>query len=185
MRKSKKHPGIDHEAVAFTAGGRRIVVLYRPPGNFISPELMQFLRNESQGKQNFLLVGDLNVRTELQRPTPARLHNCLKYELGLHQYVSFPTFRRTRKKTEESSTVDHAWSKIPCSCVPLIPYEVRSSQESVATEIYNLPDASDHRAIHIRCPKWKPKMNPPRGRMLRQWAKVDSDEAAEIVRKHM
>ena len=69
-----KRAGQDYELVAFDLpDGLRYTVLYRPPGSEISKAAISAIRKEHAGNGKDILIGDLNMNTNVGRPTPKEL----------------------------------------------------------------------------------------------------------------
>eukprot|EP00666_Eupelagonemidae_sp_cell4sb_P008885 gene8885-biopygen29954 len=136
------------ELVAFTVANTRHVVVYRPDPNLHSDRLHERLSAEREGQDRFVCVGDFNANLDAKKPRGASLLRHLQYQMGLRQYVKFPTYKRCSKR-------------------------------------HSLIKESDHMGIRVSYSMSAKEMKMPRVMYRRQWRKLDTDAAAEILDKHM
>eukprot|EP00666_Eupelagonemidae_sp_cell4sb_P001473 gene1473-biopygen21557 len=160
-----------YELVAFTVANTRQLILYRPDPNLHCDKLHERLSTERSGRDRFICSGDFNANLDAKKPRGASLLRHLQYQLGLRQFVKFPTYHRCTKRGKllQQSRIDHVWANINCRCAP---------QHSLIRE-------SDHMGIRISYPARAKEEQLPRVVYRRQWRKIDADAAAEIIDRHM
>eukprot|EP00666_Eupelagonemidae_sp_cell4sb_P017802 gene17802-biopygen18929 len=160
-----------YELVAFTVANTRQLILYRPDPNLHCDKLHERLSEERVGRDRFICTGDFNANLDAKKPRGASLLRHLQCQLGLRQFVKFPTYHRCSKqgKLLQQSRIDHVWANINCRCAP---------QHSLIRE-------SDHMGIRISYPDRAKEEKMPRVVYRRQWRKIDVDAAAAIIDRHM